>query len=109
MKKLLLSIFILLLLAFIAYIAFIMFIVSGDTQHDEKICSQYIEPLNKYKHDNNSYPTLQEAKKMNLNFELSLEDCSYQIDKSKENFYFHLSNGLSVAGYESKTSKWWHD
>ena len=109
MKNLLLKLLLLLLFAFFAYIAYMLFITSGDTKNDEKICSQYIAPLNKYKNNHSSYPTLQEAQKLNLNLELSLADCGYRTNDTRSDFYFYLSEGLSVAGYESKNSKWWHD
>ena len=109
MKKSLLYILLFILLAFFAYITFVIFIISGDTEDKEKYCSQYITPLNLYKSKHSLYPTLDEAKKLNLNFELSLDDCSYGTTKNQKEFFLHVSEGLSVAGYDSNRSKWWHD
>ena len=109
MKKLLLSILFFTLFAFFAYIAFMLFIISGDTEAKEKLCSQYIVPLNNYKNNNTHYPTLEEAKKLNLNVELSLEDCRYRVNDEKNEFSFSVSEGLWIAGYNSENAKWWHD
>jgi len=109
MKKLLLPLLLFTLFAFFAYIVFVLFITSGSTKNYEQICSKYIEPLNKYKNNHSSYPTLREAENLNLNVEYSLQDCSYKTSENRDEFYFYVSEGLSVAGYDSKDSKWWHD
>jgi hypothetical protein len=109
MKKLLLPLLTFVLFAFFAYAVFIIYITSGDTKNYESICSKYIKPLNNYKQTHSNYPTLNEAKKLNLHFEYSLEECSYRTNDSKDEFNFYVSEGISVAGYDSKENKWWHD
>jgi hypothetical protein len=110
MKKLLLPLLTFVIFAFFAYIIFILFIISGDTKNYENSCSKYIKPLNDYKQSHNNYPTRDEAKRLNLNFEYSLEECGYNIaNDNKDEFHFYVSEGLGVAGYDSTKNKWWHD
>ena len=107
-KRFLLKLLLTLIAIFFGYILFILYIIGGDTKDYEKACSPYIPVLGQYHQRHGVYPSILERKQSKMDFNLSLEECGYQL-LDDGNFSFYFSEGLGVGGYNSANGQWWHD
>jgi hypothetical protein len=94
---------------FIAFFLILWYMFSSLKDEDYKqFCSNHIPLLTTYYQINNEYPkNFSNLNRLELNPKYLNEDCGYR--REKLGYYFIISYGMGVAGYDSIKKEWWYD
>ena len=97
-----------LLFVFILVIGYLFSTLNIDSKDNEDFCTQYIPLLEVYYKKNNQYPEkLSDVNRVILNPKFSNNSCGYS--RKGIGYYFIISRGMGIAGYDSIKQAWWYD